>query len=340
MKNKIDITDWKIYNLKKDLGFKIYHGQRITKAARTEGNVPLLTAGKINQGVVSYIDDPLCEYNDSITVDMFGNCFYHKGKYSGDDNIYFFINNNISDNSKLYIVSVISKKIHGCFSYIDQFRQNDAENLSVELPTTIDNMPDWKFMDDYIDMIKKEAKKTVKILNKSSEIKERTIDITKWKEFEIGTLFEIKSPKVYHIREVTEDPDGIPYVVRSKFNNGIKFYVKKDEKLVLNPSKVISFGAENSAFFYQDKQYISGRDMYYIDTQNISKNASIFLIACLNNIASKYSYNYGLFPKLLKQEKIKLPVTKDEKPDYDFMDKYIANLSGITKAKIECLKNI
>lgn len=340
MKNKINISNWKTYNLKNDLGFKIYHGKRITKSARTEGNVPLLTAGKINQGVVSYIDEPLCEYNDSITVDMFGNCFYHKGKYSGDDNIYFFVKDDISDNSKLYIASVLSKKIFGCFSYVDQFRQNDAENLSVELPTTINNKPDWKFMDTYIDSIEKETVKKLIALNKSSEIKEKMINIKRWKEFEIGSLFEIKSPKVYHVRQVIEDSAGIPYVVRSKFNNGIKFYVKKEEKLVLNPAKVISFGAENAAFFYQESEYISGRDMYYIDTRKISKNAALFIIACLETITSKYSYNFGLFPKLLKKEKIKLPITKNGDPDFEYMDMYMSKLKNDMQLKLSYLNRV
>ena len=134
--------------------------------------------------------------------------------------------------------------------------------------------------------------------------------------------------------------DGIPYVVRSKFNNGIKYYVKKDKEFVLNPSNVISFGAENASFFYQEKEYISGRDMYYIDTRNISKNASLFIIACLETITSKYSYNFGLFPKLLKKEKIKLPVTKNGNPDFEYMDNYMNNLKNDINMKLACLKNI
>ena len=46
--------------------------------------------------------------------------------------------------------------------------------------------------------------------------------------------------------------NGIPYVVRSKFNNGIKYLVKKTHNIEVSPSGVISFGAENANFFYQD----------------------------------------------------------------------------------------
>ena len=340
MKNKINIKKWKEYNLKNDLNFEIYHGQRLTKAARIEGDIPLLTAGKINQGVGSYIGNPLCIYKDSITVDMFGNCFYHKGKYSGDDNIYFYINGSISEKSKLYIVSILSKKLFNSYSYIDQFRQDDADNLSVYLPTTSSGSPDWEYMECYIEKIKQEMEKFISNLNKTKDINNSKIDTQTWKEFEIGELFEIKSPKVYHTREVKEDSNGIPYVVRSKYNNGVKYYVRNEENFILNPSNVISFGAENASFFYQERPYISGRDMYYIDTRNLSRNTVLFIIACLEKLTSKYSYNFGLFPKLLKEEKIKLPITNNGEPDYEYMDKYMSGLLNRAKNKLSYLNVI
>ncbi len=47
----------------------------------------------------------------------------------------------------------------------------------------------------------------------------------------VGDLFEnIKKPDVLHAREVVEDENGIPYVVRTKFNNGIKLELLKLKK--------------------------------------------------------------------------------------------------------------
>lgn len=36
-----------------------------------------------------------------------------------------------------------------------------------------------------------------------------------------------------YAREVVEDENGIPYVVRTKFNNGIKYRVTETKKLFL-----------------------------------------------------------------------------------------------------------
>lgn len=125
--------------------------------------------------------------------------------------------------------------------------------------------------------------------------------------------------------------------MRSKFNNGIKYLVSKPNGET-NPAKVISFGAENATFFYQEQEWISGRDMYYIDTTEMDKYACLFITACLQPIATKYSYNFGLFPDLLRKEKIKLPVDNNGNIDYTYMSQYMQTLENESKTKIEKLK--
>ena len=98
--------------------------------------------------------------------------------------------------------------------------------------------------------------------------------------------------------------------------------------MTLSPRGVISFGAENTSFFYQNEQFVSGRDIYYIDTQNLSKRVCLYLISCLQTLAKKYSYSYGLFPEHLRKEKIKLPVRQDGQPDWEYMEEYILNIEN------------
>ena len=154
-------------------------------------------------------------------------------------------------------------------------------------------------------------------------LKSKNAELESWKTYKIKDIFpDIVKPAVYHTREVKENFAGIPYVVRSKFNNGIKYNVERPTDNI-NPAKVISFGAENATFFYQRSEWISGRDMYYIDTRGINEYACLFITACLQPIAEKYSYNYGMFPDLLKEERIKLPANENGDPDYVFMEKYM-----------------
>ena len=106
----------------------------------------------------------------------------------------------------------------------------------------------------------------------------------------------------------------------------MKYRVDKQRLSALNPAGVISFGAENASFFYQAEEWCSGRDIYYIDTQHLTRHTCMFLLSCLQKITLMYSYNYGLFPDLLKQETVRLPITSKGTPDWGYMDNYMRNV--------------
>ena len=156
----IDTSTWKEFKMS-DIGFKNYHGIRQKQSDRTEGSIPLLTAGKENQGVAAYIGNPASTYIDSITVDMFGNSFFHKGEYAGDDNVYFFINGEISDDAKIFVASIINTDNTRKYAFKDQFRQPQADTLSVYLPATSDGQPDWQYMESYMKAVMDKSEQIV-----------------------------------------------------------------------------------------------------------------------------------------------------------------------------------
>lgn len=147
----LDNHKWKEFNLcGSELGFKNYHGKRLVKEKRKKGKLPLLTAGFANQGVADFISNDWKAYKNCITIDMFGNAFYHNYLCSGDDNIYFFVNDSLSDYIKIFITSCISVSNKNKFSYGKQFRQNNADNTIVMLPVDSLGNPDYEFMESYI----------------------------------------------------------------------------------------------------------------------------------------------------------------------------------------------
>ena len=166
------------------------------------------------------------------------------------------------------------------------------------------------------------------------------IDTSGWKEFKLGYimvgnkkqghgLFEIVNSVAYHGKDVTEtdSDDGINYITRSKFNNGLKARVVCLDKFKVNPAGTISFGAENADFFYQTEPYITGNKMYYIDTTALSERACRFLKSILEaTFTANYSFSDGMIPARIYDECIKLPTTPDGAPDWAYMESYMANL--------------
>ena len=129
--------------------FENYHGRRLVKENRKKGNIPLLTANSVNNGVAEFIgNDDMNTYSDFVSVDMFCNTFVHPYIATGDDNIYFFKNDDLSVYAKHFICTCISKQ-QNKFSYGKQFRQQNADNLLIMLPITDIGEPDWAYMEQY-----------------------------------------------------------------------------------------------------------------------------------------------------------------------------------------------
>lgn len=340
MKNRINTKNWKEFSYE-DFFEPVSNTIKLSnKDLSDNGSVPVYSSSTTNNGCFGYTEkkpDYIVDKNRPMYL-IFGDhtksMFIIKESFSIMDNVKVFIPKIFNEYCIRFITTVWQKNIPN-IGYARHW--TIAKNIPILLPIDSKGKPDWYYMEKYMKDIEGLVRKSLKGLNNGNK-KNTKIDIKEWREFKIGNIFEIVSPKVYHTREVKENLNGIPYVVRSKFNNGIKYMVEKDERFIVNPKGVISFGAENASFFYQENEYISGRDMYYIDTRNLSRNTVLFIIACLEKLTSKYSYNFGLFPKLLKEEKIKLPTTNNGEPDYEYMDKYMTELLNKTKNKLSCLK--
>ena len=223
----------------------------------------------------------------------------------------------------MFLATVMEKSIKDKFSYDDKCVWNKARLLPISLPVDATGEPDWAYMNEYMSAVMCETKICLEHLIQADGNKHK-VDIFEWKEFRVGDLFQnIVKPEVLHTRQVVESPEGIPYVVRTKFNNGIKCRVQPVTGVTPSPAGVISWGAENATFFYQPESFLSGRDIYYIDTREFNPLVCMFLTSCLQTVVHKYPYNFGLFPDLLKEEKIKLPVIADGTPDWIYMGQYM-----------------
>lgn len=121
------------------------------------GNIPLISSGSTNNGVVGYIDEKgdgkaqIFKAN-CITVDMFCNAFYQdKDFYAvshGRVNILcpkFKFNLQIG----LFICSLI-KKEQFKYSYGRAVYSSEIARMIIKLPSVENGLPDWDFMEQYI----------------------------------------------------------------------------------------------------------------------------------------------------------------------------------------------
>ena len=338
--SKIDTSKWMDFPI--STLFDVVKGTRLTKADMRDGETNFIGASAVNNGITAHIsNDEHIHPANTITITYngsVGEAFYQDRPFWASDDVNVLYPKFAMNRYIAFFIIPVLKKAGQKYAFIDKWKKKDMEKDCISLPVDENHQPDFSYMESYMKNREIAVSASLTKLQSAKRFsKSKNAEFESWKTYKIKDIFQnIVKPTVYHTREVRESSTGIPYVVRSKFNNGIKYNVERPVENV-NPAKVISFGAENATFFYQKAEWISGRDMYYIDTRDISEYACLFITSCLQPIAEKYSYNYGMFPDLLKEEKIKLPADKSGNPDYVYMENYMKIIERKAFNAIKCL---
>ncbi|MBQ9531358.1 MAG: restriction endonuclease subunit S [Eubacterium sp.] len=336
----IDTSMWKEFKLS-DIGFKNFHGIRQKQSDRVDGNIPLLTAGKENQGVASYIGNPESTYVDSISVDMFGNSFFHKGEYAGDDNIYFFVNDDVSDEAKIFIAAVINKDNTRKYVFKDQFRQSQADALSVYLPTTSDNQPDWTYMESYMKQIIDESGKSLENLKKADGTK-HLVDVREWKDVQITDLFELSLPKGdLQVKRVSDG--NIPLITPSNYNNGLLLKIAEDSPSTLYKKGSLTVDMFGNAYYQNEDFFVTahGHINVLLPKMNLNLYTGMFLASTIRaRFFDKYGFNEMCTLKVLKSEYIKLPIISTGEPDWQYMENYMKTITEKSVKTVDSFNSV
>lgn len=164
------------------------------------------------------------------------------------------------------------------------------------------------------------------IQNSSEPVKKQKIslDISRWKYFELIKLFQIKGSKTTPLKKLAEYGAGeYPYVTTQATNNGIAgFY-----DFFTEMGNVVTIDSAVTGYCSYQPLNFSASDHVekLIPKFEMNKYIAIFLTTVLNQ--EQYRYNYGRKAAQirLRISSIKLPC-KNEKPDFDFMENFIKSM--------------
>lgn len=178
-------------------------------------------------------------------------------------------------------------------------------------------VPDWQFMKDYIKSL---HYKPLTTKNKTG----RTFDlnVSNWKEFRVGDIFPKKNLK--HFSAIPEVEGDVPFISSTSTNNGIAAYV--DEDGIKGGCITVSTNGDCFDCFYQPESIVLSNDAEVLYNDNLNELNAMFIITVMK--LEKNKYGYGRKPKNGKvyETFIKLPVGKNDEPDWQFMEDYIKAL--------------
>lgn len=184
--NKIDISAWQDFIISKL--FLIESPATRSMKSYNDGEVPYVSSGSVNNGIVSYLEpkeDEELEKGNCITVSpLDGSSFFQEDDFLGRGGagsaISMLYNENLSKYNGLFICTVI-KIAAQKFDYSDALTGDNLSNLSIKLPVLhnddgsiyIDSekkysddgyIPDWKYMGDYMKSIETKAQNRIDLI--------------------------------------------------------------------------------------------------------------------------------------------------------------------------------
>lgn len=331
MKN--NMIKWKSFLLK-DL-FDVVYGVNLElvnciETVRTDPEaIAFVSRTESDNGVSAYVKtvpgvNP--QPKDTITVagggSVLSTFLQPRPFYSGRDLYLLYPKMNISNNAKLFIITLIKA---------NKYRYNYGRQanvtlplLNLVLPSKDDKNPDWQWMESYIDSLRS------KPLTTRNSSKHKLFNTDTWKWFKLGGkegLFDIRKGK----RLTSEDQiDGTtPYIGAIDSNNGVANLIGQSP---IHEGNTISLSYNGSVgeAFYQPVPYWATDDvnaLYLRPEQGVLTPATgLFICTVLKH--EKYRYSYGRKWTLgnMEDTEIKLPSTADGKPDWQWMEDYIKSL--------------
>lgn len=242
--------------------------------------------------------------------------------YSGRDLYTLEAKENISNEAKMFIISVIEKNKYK-YSYGRQANKT-LPDLLLELPVDANGVPDYLFMEEYIKSL---HYKPLTTINKSGNIS--ALKAENWKEFLISDLFDVELSRG-DIKEDEVESGNVPLVSSGETNNGIVKHITAagDGKAVMFSGNKITIDMFGNAYYQAEPFYAVSHGRVNILSSKFTLNQYIglFIASIIKREQFKYSYGRAIYSSVAGNMIIKLPVIPSGNPDWKFMEDYIKSL--------------
>ena len=152
------------------------------------------------------------------------------------------------------------------------------------------------------------------------------VSTNSWGAFRVGDLFEVRKGKRLTKEDQTEG--DTPYVGAIDSNNGVSNHI--GQRAIHDGGTIsLSYNGSVGEAFYQPKPFWATDDvnvLYPKAGTRLSQWTALFVCAILRQEKYRYSYGRKWVLESMNDTVIRLPQTKDRKPDWDEMERRIRAL--------------
>lgn len=172
------------------------------------------------------------------------------------------------------------------------------------------------------------------------------VDVKEWRDFKVGDLFQIVPTKGKNSTYLN-DGDDIAYIAASKEKNGFNRMVSlegfEDWVSEGNCLQLIHIGdaaAGYCNYIHDDFIGMAGKSSCAYNPK-MNEYSGLFIASVIQRVnAGKYSFKEPWTGTKVTNTVIKLPVTPDGEPDWDYMESYMRAVMNRQAQVIESLSRI
>lgn len=335
MKSKIDTSGWKEFKLGELFEFsaiKQAKSQQLipTVSKEDDNSIPYVVQSKYNNMVSRYVDkqwlidhdEPPVKGNTLVLGVTLNACSYQATSFGASQVITARLNK-INKNIGIFIATIISKYIE-VFTYKEKPGIKKYEQTIIKLPATDEDLPDFDYMDAYMSRIFEEEEAFVDKLEEE-DFSGHKIDTSGWKEFKIGDLFDVI--KGTRLTKADMKQGNYRFIGSSAINNGVTAYIENDEHIHAGNKLTVCYNGSIGETFYQDLPFWASDDVNVLYPKTtMSKNVCMFIAPIIKCISKKYSYVNKWRQYVMQEEYVRLPVTDEGLPDFEYMDTYMQRI--------------
>ena len=309
------------------------------------GKYPYFTRTVMNNGIlgyVEYLDEEHKIKGNSLAVGMLGMQFFYMKSdfYAGQFTKTVYPKfDNFNEKKALYFIVLFNKLQKLLQGVLVRDFERTFYASKISLPTKNDQ-PDFDFMEEYIHVLEKERIHVLENYLQASGLD--TYDLTDaeitalnrfhsgsvaFKEYKIGELFEIHPTKHYNLTngKLFQTKGQTPVVTNSSTENGISGYVdlKATEK-----GNIVTYSdtTTSEGIFYQPDDFIGYshvQGLYPFAVNKWNEKSLLYFVSLFKKGAGgRFDYANKFNRKIAKTIIVYLP-TKNDQPDFDFMETYI-----------------
>ncbi len=345
--------------------FEICTGSLLSQEDLAKGDIVRISVKSDNNGVYGHFDTlknkKARHFENFISVNFFGNCFYHPYLASVEMKVHVLKlkNRTLTKRIGLFLANQLNKCFYGQFTYGTQLSSSKLKhnNFKIQLPLkptaktqTLDDI-DFNFMEKFIAELEQCRLAELEAYLKATGLSNTTLSNDEenalnvfngknsgggntpcgltWQSFKLGDLFEIRPTKAYKLTNshLFDSNAKNPVVTNSSLNNGISGYSSLEPTEKGNQI-TYSDTTTSEGIFYQKRPFIGYshvQGLYSLKYHEFwNEKTLLYIVTAFKKVAcGRFNYGNKFNRKIASGMPIFLPTNQYGGIDFHFMRTFI-----------------